>query len=76
MYNASNEECVSAFLAGRIGFTDIVGTVERVVDDHLAGTAPAEPDLAGVLAADAWARERARELLSVPVRLQSVEEIS
>jgi 1-deoxy-D-xylulose-5-phosphate reductoisomerase len=76
VYNASNEECVSAFLAGRIGFADVVGTVERVVDDHLAAPAAPEPDLAGVLAADAWARERARELLSVPVRLQSVEEIS
>jgi 1-deoxy-D-xylulose-5-phosphate reductoisomerase len=70
VYNASNEECVAAFLAGRIGFLDIVDTVERVVGEHVAG---ADPDLAGVLAADAWARERARELLSAPVRLQSVD---
>ncbi len=67
VYNASNEECVSAFLAGRIGFLDIVDTVERVVTEHQrgheqAGGRPGEPDLAGVLAADAWARERARQL--------------
>jgi 1-deoxy-D-xylulose-5-phosphate reductoisomerase len=68
VYNASNEECVAAFLAGRIGFLDIVDTVERVVGEHAGG---ADPDLAGVLAADAWARQRARELVSAPVRLTS-----
>ena len=69
VYNASNEECVAAFLAGRIGFLDIVDTVERVVCDHeQAGGGAGEPDLAGVLAADAWARRRARELVSTPVR--------
>ena len=31
VYNAANEECVEAFLAGRIGFLDIVTTVERVL---------------------------------------------
>jgi 1-deoxy-D-xylulose-5-phosphate reductoisomerase len=71
VYNASNEECVEAFLAGRIGFLDVVDTVERVVAEHeqdhqLAGSGPQEPDLDGVLAADAWARRRARELLSTP----------
>jgi 1-deoxy-D-xylulose-5-phosphate reductoisomerase len=71
VYNASNEECVSAFLAGRIGFLDIVETVARVVDDH---EPRAEPDLAGVLAADAWARQRARELVSAPERLESRRE--
>jgi 1-deoxy-D-xylulose-5-phosphate reductoisomerase len=70
VYNASNEECVAAFLAGRIGFLDIVDTVERVVGEH-AGAA--DPDLAGVLAADAWARRRARELVSAPARLDSVQ---
>jgi 1-deoxy-D-xylulose-5-phosphate reductoisomerase len=63
VYNASNEECVAAFLAGRIGFLDIVDTVERVVDEHVA---EADPDLAGVLGADAWARRRARELVRTP----------
>jgi 1-deoxy-D-xylulose-5-phosphate reductoisomerase len=72
VYNASNEECVAAFLAGRIGFLDIVDTVERVIGEHRGVP---DPDLAGVLAADAWARARARELLSAPARLESVEEI-
>jgi 1-deoxy-D-xylulose-5-phosphate reductoisomerase len=72
VYNASNEECVEAFLAGRIGFLDVVDTVERVVSEHeqdhdLGGDGPQEPDLDGVLGADAWARRRARELLSTPV---------
>jgi 1-deoxy-D-xylulose-5-phosphate reductoisomerase len=68
VYNASNEECVEAFLAGRIGFLDVVDTVERVVterEEDGADDVP-EPDLDGVLAADAWARRRARELLSTP----------
>jgi 1-deoxy-D-xylulose-5-phosphate reductoisomerase len=70
VYNASNEECVAAFLAGRIGFLDIVDTIERVVEDHVP---QGEPDLTGVLAADAWARARARELVSRPVRIPSVD---
>jgi len=61
VYNAANEECVSAFLDGRIGFLDVVGTVQRVVDDHRP--TGAAPDLDGVLAADAWARAHAREVL-------------
>ena len=70
VYNASNEECVAAFLAGRIGFLDIVDTIERVVGNHVPR---GEPDLAGVLAADAWARARARELVSRPVRIPAVD---
>jgi 1-deoxy-D-xylulose-5-phosphate reductoisomerase len=62
VYNAANEECVSAFLAGRIRFLDIVDTVERVVDDHVPPAGPL--GLAEVLAADTWARERARDVLS------------
>ncbi|WP_114559321.1 1-deoxy-D-xylulose-5-phosphate reductoisomerase [Desertihabitans aurantiacus] len=33
--NATNEECVEAFHAGRIGFTDIWTLVERVLGEHL-----------------------------------------
>jgi 1-deoxy-D-xylulose-5-phosphate reductoisomerase len=67
VYNAANEECVSAFLAGRIGFLDVVDTVERVVSEHErepahGGADAGDLDLAGVLAADAWARGRARQL--------------
>lgn len=63
VYNAANEECVDAFLAGRIGFLDIVDTVARVVAAHRP--VPGDPDLDGVLAADAWARIEARHALTV-----------
>jgi 1-deoxy-D-xylulose-5-phosphate reductoisomerase len=61
VYNAANEECVAAFLAGRIAFAGIVDTVSQVVSEHHdpAGRAV---ELADVLASDAWARGRAREL--------------
>jgi 1-deoxy-D-xylulose-5-phosphate reductoisomerase len=61
VYNAANEECVGAFLAGRIPFAGIVDTVAQVVSEHHdpAGRAV---ELADILAADAWARVRAREL--------------
>jgi 1-deoxy-D-xylulose-5-phosphate reductoisomerase len=63
VYNAANEVCVDAFLSGRIGFLDIVDTVELVVSLH---DVPSEVELTveDVLAADAWARARATELLS------------
>ncbi len=60
MFNAANEEAVAAFLAGRLPFTAIVDTVEKVL-----GEAPstAEPTSVGdVLDAEFWARRRAREL--------------
>lgn len=60
--NAANEECVAAFLAGRIGFLDIVTTVERVLGEH-DGTAPGAVRLEDVLEAETWARARAREVL-------------
>ncbi|MBU4213115.1 MAG: 1-deoxy-D-xylulose-5-phosphate reductoisomerase [Actinobacteria bacterium] len=63
VYNAANEVCVEAFLAGRIGFLDIVSTVERALGEH-AGTAADHLELADVLAADGWARTRARDLLA------------
>jgi 1-deoxy-D-xylulose 5-phosphate reductoisomerase len=61
VYNAANEECVGAFLAGQIPFAGIVDTVAQVVSEHSdpAGNAV---QLADVLAADSWARDRAREL--------------
>ena len=63
VYNAANEVCVDAFLAGRIGFLEIVDTVSAVVDDHDGVTGGLGLD--DVLGADAWARERARQVLSV-----------
>jgi 1-deoxy-D-xylulose-5-phosphate reductoisomerase len=60
VYNAANEVAVEAFNSGRIGFLDIVDTIERVVDAH---EAPAAVSLESVLAADAWARSAASSLL-------------
>jgi 1-deoxy-D-xylulose-5-phosphate reductoisomerase len=62
-YNAANEECVDAFLAGAIPFTGIVRTVAQVISEH-GGPASAggASGVDEILAADAWARVRAREL--------------
>ena len=67
VYNGANEECVAAFLAGTLTFPAIVDTVARVVSEHMSGSdasTPAALTLDDVLAADAWARTRARELTS------------
>jgi 1-deoxy-D-xylulose-5-phosphate reductoisomerase len=61
VYNAANEECVAAFLAGRIPFAGIVDTVAQVVSEH-DGSGRDVMGLDDVLAADSWARDRAREL--------------
>jgi 1-deoxy-D-xylulose-5-phosphate reductoisomerase len=61
VYNAANEACVADFLAGSISFTRIVDTVARVVSEHETSRAGATT-LEDVLAVDAWARARAREL--------------
>jgi 1-deoxy-D-xylulose-5-phosphate reductoisomerase len=62
--NAANEECVAAFLGGRLPFLGIVDVVARVVGEHspLTGSGMTVDD---VLAAEDWARERARELVGV-----------
>jgi 1-deoxy-D-xylulose-5-phosphate reductoisomerase len=62
IYNAANEECVEAFVAGRLPFLGIVDTLERVLDE-----APdfAEPGtVEDVLEAEGWARARAREIIA------------
>ena len=64
VYNAANEECVAAFLAGRIGFLEIVDTVERVLGEHDGADRATTLTLDEVLAAEAWARDRANELLA------------
>jgi 1-deoxy-D-xylulose-5-phosphate reductoisomerase len=60
-YNAANEVCVAAFLAGRLPFAAIVDTVAQVVSEH-DGRAGEAVSLADVRAADSWARARASEL--------------
>lgn len=62
VFNAANEECVAQFLAGRIGFLDIVETVERVLGEHAAATGNLTVE--DVLAAEEWARRRTREVLA------------
>ncbi|MFI6072926.1 1-deoxy-D-xylulose-5-phosphate reductoisomerase [Actinoplanes sp. NPDC051343] len=61
IYNAANEECVAAFVSGRLPFLGIVDTLERVL-----AAAPdfAEPGTVDdVLAAEAWARAQARHVI-------------
>ena len=58
--NAANEVAVEAFLAGRIGFCDIV----RLVEDAVDGADRAAPgSIEDVLALDAATRERVRAAL-------------
>ncbi|BCT75714.1 1-deoxy-D-xylulose 5-phosphate reductoisomerase [Sinomonas cyclohexanicum] len=60
VFNAANEEAVEAFHEGRIGFLDIVDTVEAVLSEH-GGSSELSVD--SVLAAEEWARARAHERL-------------
>ena len=64
VFNGANEECVAAFLAGRLRFPAIVDTIERVVAEHAGSGRSQGGDLTleAVLEADSWARTRAREL--------------
>ena len=63
--NAANEVSVAAFLAGRIPFLQIASTNEAVLGEHVAaGGATALRDVDDVMAADAWARERAEAWLA------------
>lgn len=61
VYNAANEEAVGAFHDGRIGFLDIVGTVQAVLDAH---EAPEELTLDSLLAAERWARQEAEKVIA------------
>ena len=60
--NAANEECVAAFLAGRLPFRGIVEVVSEVT---AAAPARGNPgSVAEVLDVEDWARSRARELVA------------
>jgi 1-deoxy-D-xylulose-5-phosphate reductoisomerase len=61
VYNAANEECVAAFLAGRLRFIGIVDTLARVLDDAPDFGEPGTVEQ--VHAAEAWARARAVEIV-------------
>jgi len=62
VYNAANEECVAAFLAGRLPFLAIVDTLCVVVEEHLEAASGNPRTVEDVLAAENWARARARDL--------------
>jgi 1-deoxy-D-xylulose-5-phosphate reductoisomerase len=61
VYNAANEEAVHAFHSGRIGFLDIVDTVDAVLSEH---SAEAQLTVGSVLDAESWARARTNERLA------------
>lgn len=62
VFNAANEEAVTAFHAGRIRFTDIVDTVDSVLSEHSGSS---RLTVESVLDAESWARARAHERLAV-----------
>lgn len=55
VYNAANEQAVSAFHDGAIRFDQITELIERAVDAH---SPDSELSLEGVLTAEKWARDR------------------
>ncbi len=66
VFNAADEVAVAAFLDRTLPFPGIVDTVERVVTDYeaVAASGGNELSVADVLAADAWARQRTRDVIA------------
>lgn len=73
VYNAANEEAVEAFHAGALPFLGIVEVVRIVLDEHVPApdsdvpsnwSSDDELTLERVLAADTWARQRARQVVT------------
>jgi 1-deoxy-D-xylulose-5-phosphate reductoisomerase len=74
VFNAANEECVDAFHDGRVSFLQILDIVAAVLAEHTSSGAASATDVGSrlvetprlsvevVLAADRWARQRARVL--------------
>ncbi|MCX4547840.1 1-deoxy-D-xylulose-5-phosphate reductoisomerase [Streptomyces sp. NBC_01267] len=62
VFNAANEECVDAFLAGKLPFNGIMDTVTAVVTEHGEPRTGTSLTVADVLHAETWARARSREL--------------
>ncbi len=61
MFNAANEEAVQAFVDGKLGFTGIWETVEKVLSN--ARPRDYQGQLEMILEDDAWAREEARRVI-------------
>lgn len=62
VFNAANEQAVAAFHDGRIGFLDIVDTVQRVVDAHEMPDAVVTRE--SLAEAELWARATADQLIA------------
>ena len=58
-----SEVCVDAFRSGRLAFNGIVPTVQDVLSRHDVPSERATMTVEDVLAADAWARETARQVI-------------
>ena len=65
VFNAANEEAVAAFLSGGISFRGIVDALEAVLGEA-QGWQEDPATVEDVLAAEDWARSRARDLLGQP----------
>jgi 1-deoxy-D-xylulose-5-phosphate reductoisomerase len=64
IYNAANEVCVDAFLAGRLRYLAIVDTVAEVLSMSDVPSTAGEVGIDDVLAADRWGRDRAAEMVA------------
>jgi 1-deoxy-D-xylulose-5-phosphate reductoisomerase len=62
IYNAANEECVAAFVSGRLPFLGIVETLEAVLAVAPDFDEPGTVD--EVLAAEDWARAQAQRMIT------------
>ena len=58
--NAANEVAVRAFLERAIGFTDIPLVIRKTMSSHVPQP---QKNLETVMVADAWAREKARQII-------------
>ncbi len=61
--NAANEVAVDYFLLGKLNFTGIPEVIDAVLQEHRNISAPGVEE---IVAADQWARQRARELIENP----------
>ena len=62
MLSAANEAAVASFLAGELGFREIVPACESVLKQH---DFDPNPSLDQLLALDRWAREEVTHWVSV-----------
>jgi 1-deoxy-D-xylulose-5-phosphate reductoisomerase len=67
VYNAANEVAVEEFFAGRLPYLGVVDTIGAVLGSDDVPSSEGGLTVDDVLAADAWARLRAREVASQAV---------